>query len=285
MRKLRRIIPALLIVLLLGIPAVAYASNLVKWTGVVGLSVVGPLQALDPGTLTPMDTETNFKLKYDKDGDLKNSSKVVVDTTNEFVTSMGSFQPTIALTSCEPAGSPICGAIDGSTLSSLHNSRATLKKLSVVPGPVIAGMLGNPLFGAFDELLVADQLKGDLGGKRGSTVSIVGDTPADFMVGELKVRVYENFEEPAASLPMAIYGCILDLDPFIPFPLPISSCEAGTGQMVPLFLSIIDKGTVTFGKDAPKGGDFADAGTVTANVEITILGDTGFVEIMNGKVK
>jgi hypothetical protein len=257
----------IVVALLLALPTVAYAGARTTFSAITELVVVGPLQAINPGTDTPMDTEADFKTRR-RSGEI---ILVTVETTNEFVTSAPSG---IQLTSCQPADSPFCAAIQGASLSSLHDSKARLRNVSQVPGAALSGL--DPAFAVFPDVLVGD-LRGNLEG----TVTVAGDNPEDVMQGEIALRIRRNPDSPDA-LPTAVYGCIASLIPFNPTPQPIAQCQEGEGELVPLFLNIRDTGRVKLDEAF---GVFSEVDKARAKLEVTIVGVNGVGVITKGRAK
>lgn len=263
MKRLRLIV-GLSLLMALTIPTVAYAASKVSFDAAVNLSVIGPAQALGL-PFPPMETDAKFKVKK-KTGEI---DKVRVDTTNELTLS-GS--PGLLVTGCEPAGSSFCDALNGSTLSSLHDSKADLKDISQVPGGALAGL--DPRFALFPDLLL-----GDLKGKLKGLVTVQGAGSEDVMTGKINLKIGPNPNPPIPGLPDAVYGCIQSLIPFDPAPLPISACQDGDGSLVPLFLNIVDTGKLDI-KDT--AGAFGDVKKVKAEIDIAIFGANA-LGILSGK--
>lgn len=278
-----------LLALLPALVAADSAVTKVEFEGTALVAVVGPLQALDPGTATPMDTDARFRVRR---GTVKS---VRVKTVNEYVAGVGP----IALTECEPVDHPFCSDLPGATISSLHSSSARLKDVTQMPAPVAVGMLlqagyGNPgLVGLF-ALAGVDVLAGDLKGRlRGSAT--LAKSPTDVMVDDIRMKIRRN---PAApnGVPTAIYGCVASLDPARPdflAPTAIATCVDDQGELIPIFLSIRDSGKLSV--NANRGdvvtGVFEDVEKLKTEVEVVVDGPlgapttVGVVTFTNGKAK
>lgn len=268
----RLAIPALLAVSLLIVLTVAAAadSQRVIWSGGGQVIFAGPSQ--DPGM--PTTTESRFKLN--RDGSVRS---VVIHTANEMVAAvLGGGPGGGPITECrDRRGSQACDDLDslltGAILSSLHNSTATLSKISHGEIPVT---IPTP---SGDVVLKVPVLTGSLGGKlQGQlavrTISISG---SGFATGTVEMRIGKGST--------GTYACFVET-PFGPVPLEsLDACiyDAG-GQLFPILLDVKDSGSFEVGQGS---GSLADILGIKGNVEVRAQSNMllqqfgGTVEISN----
>ena len=233
-------------------------SQKVKWSGTGLVVYVGPSQ--DP--TMPTSAEARFKLN--RDGGVRS---VVVETTNEqFVAVLGGGPEGGAITECrDRKGSQACDGLNslltGSFLASLHNSTATLSRISqseiqipiqtpfgpvVLNVPVLSGQLSGKLHGQF--------------GLSNGTGILMGT--ADLRIGRGSSGTYACFgESPFGPIPLE------SLDPCI---------DNSGGQLFPIVLDVTDSGKFELGAGEGSMADILGIkGQVTVKAQTNLLDPLG----------